>query len=572
MIRKLLLVFAGMATVTAAGTQVSAPLVYFPNRGQEHPDVRYVARSAQLTAYFLSAEVAIRMRGNGWIRMQFPGATGPERIAPERRLPGTANFLIGPEEQWRTGVPLYSGILYRRLYPGIDMRYGSDGRNLKSEFIVAPGADPSSIRVRYAGAQGLRVDLDGSLVIAAGAREMREQAPVVYQIRGGEKQAVDGQFAVFGDAVGFLIGEYDRALPLVIDPVITYSTLLGGSSSDAAMSLAVDAAGAAYVAGFTASADFPTASPEQNWNAGGNEVFVAKLNPAGNALVYCTYIGGKGDDRAYGIAVDSTGAAYVTGSTMSANFPVRNPLQTKLAGSRNAFALKLNAAGNGLVYSTYVGGGTADSANAIAIDSSGNAYIAGDTTSMNFPTTGLQRSRAGSQDAFVAKIASDGSRLVYSTYLGGSLDDHAAAIAVDASGTAYVTGSTWSTNFPVMNAYQGSLAGGQDAFVARIAANGASLLFSTYLGGSGGTIASPEAGQGIALDAQGNAYIAGVTGSTNFPVKGGAQTTNHGWGDAFVVKMTATGTLVYSTYLGGSGSDQANAIAVDATGSAYVAG
>ena len=385
---------------------------------------------------------------------------------------------------------------------------------------------------------------------------------------------VDGSFRLLGDAVGFTVGDYDRTAPLVIDPTVSYSTLLGGSNSNAAMALAVDATGAAYLAGFTASYNFPTASPVQNFNAGSNDVFVAKLTPSGNALVYATYIGGGGDDRGYGIAVDSTGAAYVAGSTTSANFPVRNALQSKRVGGRNAFVLKLSPAGNSLVFSTYLGGNGSDTANGIALDSSRNVYVAGDTTSTAFPATAgaFQRSNRGSQDAFVAKLNPAGSALVYATFLGGSLEDHAAAVAVDAGGTAYVTGSTWSPDFPVASAYQSRLAGGQDAFVARIAASGSSLVFSTYLGGSGGVIGAPEGANGIALDAAGAAYVTGTTPSSNFPLLNPYQSALRGWSDAFVSKLSAAGALAYSTYVGGSGTDVANAIAVDSGGNAYIAG
>ena len=360
--------------------------------------------------------------------------------------------------------------------------------------------------------------------------------------------------------------------PLIIDPVLSYSTLLGGSSSNAATALAVDASGSAYVAGFTASYNFPTANPEQNFNAGGNDVFVAKLTPSGNGLVYCTYLGGKADDRAYGIAVDPSGAAYITGSTASANFPVVNAFQSKLAGAKNAFVAKLNPAGNSLVYSTFLGGSASDTGNGIAVDSGGNAYVVGDTTSLNFPAGGFQKGNNGGQDAFVAKVGASGGTLLYSSYLGGANDDHGAAIAVDAGGTAYVTGSTWSTNFPVASAWQGANGGGQDAFVSRFSANGNSLLFSTYLGGSGGSLGYPESGQGIALDGQGNAYIAGVTSSSNFPVLNAFDSSLSGASDAFVAKLTAAGVPVYSTYLGGTGVDSANAIAVDAGSNAYVVG
>ena len=368
-----------------------------------------------------------------------------------------------------------------------------------------------------------------------------------------------------------MIDAYDRSAPLVIDPVL-YSTLLGGASSDAATAVAVDTSGSAYVAGFTASYDFPTANPRQNFNAGGNEVFVAKLNPAGNGLIYCTYLGGSGDDRAYGIALGADGSAYVAGVTASRNFPLANALQSRLAGAKNAFVLKLNPAGNALVFSTYLGGAGSDTANAIAVDPNGNVYVAGDTTSTAFPVTGLQTGNHGSQDAFVAKLAGDGSRLLYGTYLGGAYNDHAAAIAVDPSGTAYVTGSTYSPDFPVAQAWQNHPGGGQDAFVARLSADGGSLLFSTYLGGTGGQLGYPEIGQGIALDAQGAAYITGVTASADFPVLGPAQASRQGSLDAFAAKLSSSGTLVYSTYLGGTGLEAGNAIAVDASGAAYIAG
>jgi hypothetical protein len=505
--------------------------------------------------------------------MQFEKANPSPLIEGIERLPGHANFLIGAPRDWRPDVPLYGAVVYRALYPGIDMVYGGQGRDLKSEFVVAPGADPSRIRVRYDGAGSVRIEEDGALAIPVNGRELREQAPSIYQEQSGGRVAVEGRFAVDVDgAVRFVVGDYDVARPLIIDPVLSYSTLLGGSGFDTATSLAVDSAGAAYVAGFTESYNFPTANPEQSYNAGGNDVFVAKFNPSGSGLAYCTYVGGSADDRAYGIAVDGNGFAYVTGSTNSGNFPVRNALQSRLAGGRNAFVLKLSLAGNSLVFSTYLGGNASDNGNGIALDAGGNAYVVGDTTSTNFPATGMQRGNHGGQDAFVAKLSADGSRLLYSTYLGGESNDRGAGIAVDASGSAYITGSTYSADFPVASAFQIRNAGGQDAFIARLSADGNSLLFSTYLGGTGGIAAYPEAAQGIALDSQGSAYVTGVTSSADFPLLHAVQTSRRGSTDAFVTKVNASGALIYSTYLGGSGVEVGNAIAVDATGSAYVAG
>ena len=558
------------SVMAATAGRGATPVIFIANQGQVPEAVHFLARGAHATGYFLSGEAVFQVRGAA-LRVQFEGASPKAALEGLTRMAGAANFLTGDESGWRVGVPLYGGVAYRGLYPGIDLLYQGSGRNLKSEFVVSAGADPTRIRMRYRGVGALSVAPDGALIIPLGDTELREAAPFIYQLHGGRQVRVDGWFRVSGDMVEFGIGEYDHDAPLVIDPVL-YSTLLGGSSSDAATALAVDASGAAYVAGYTASYDFPTANPAQSYEAGSNDVFVAKLNAAGNGLVYCTYLGGVGDDRAYGLALGPDGSAYVTGMTTSKNFPVANARQSKLAGTKNAFVFKLAPAGNSLVYSTYLGGNGSDVANAIAVDGSGNAYIAGDTTSTAFPVTALQTSKGGGQDAFVAELSADGSRLVYATYLGGTYDDHAGGIAVDASGSAYVTGSTYSPNFPLAQARQAALGGTQDAFVARLSAAGDSLLFSTYLGGSGGELGYPEAGQAIALDQQGNAYVTGVTSSADFPLLGAIQTARQGWLDAFAAKLTASGTLVYSTYLGGTGLEAGNAIAVDSSGAAYIAG
>jgi hypothetical protein len=561
------------ASLTASSSGGTVPLFFIANHGQAPSEVRFMAQGSGLTAFFSPGEGLFRV-GDASVRVQFEGGSLSVEVEGIEPLPGQANFLTGEADQWRLGVPLYGGVRYRQLYPGIDMVYGANGRNLKSEFVVAPGADPAQIRVRYVSSGEVRIGERGELVIPLNGQELREQAPVIFQDRDGIREPVAGWFRLADDgSVGFDIADYDPTRPLIIDPVLSYSTLLGGSSSDAATALAVDSTGAVYLAGFTASYDFPTANPEQNFNAGSNDVFVAKLNTSGNGLVYCTYLGGKADDRAYGIAVDASGSAYVTGSTTSSNFPARNSIQATLKGAKNAFVFKLNPAGNTLVFSTYLGGNGSDTGNGIALDGSQNIYVVGDTTSLIFPATGMQKGNRGGQDAFVSKLSADGSRLVYSTYLGGSADDRGTAIAVDANGSAYVTGSTYSTDFPVANAWRGTIAGGQDAFVARLSTDGNSLLFGTFLGGSGGSLGYPEAGQGIALDTQGNVYVAGVTSSTDFPMLHPLQAAKRGSSpDAFVAKLTAAGSLSYSTYLGGTGVDNASAIAVDTSGSAYVVG
>jgi hypothetical protein len=564
------------SSIAAPPSSPEIPLVFAANAGQTVEQDLYTARNSHLNVAFRRGEVAFRLPGT-CLRMRFLGAKDVQPVGIQR-LSAQANFLTGGRDHWRTGVPLYAGIQYSALYPGVDLFFASDKARLKSDFVVSPGADPGAIRIRYIGpddtaVRAIAIESDGSLSIHADGEIIHEGAPVVYQHSGGRSVHIEARFVSFDDgSVGFAVERYDPSLPLIIDPVITYSTFLGGSGIDAATAVAVDSTGSTYITGFTDSANFPTANPARNFNAGGNEVFIAKLNPSGNSLMYCTYIGGAGDDRGYGIAVDAVGSAYVTGWTASQNFPVQLPLQSRLAGLRNAFVLKLNPAGNTLQFSTYLGGNAQDSGNAIALDAGGNLYIAGDTTSINFPNTGFQRGNRGGSDAFITKISGDGARLLYSTYLGGSGNDRASGIVVGPAGNAYVTGSTSSTDFPVRGAFQNANAGGQDAFLTKLSSDGTALMFSTYLGGAGGTVSYPEAGQAIAMDTQENTYVAGVTSSINFPVSNAFRSALSGQCDAFVAKFDKSGNLAYSTYFGGSGIDVANGIAVDSNGSAWVVG
>jgi uncharacterized repeat protein (TIGR01451 family) len=391
------------------------------------------------------------------------------------------------------------------------------------------------------------------------------------------------------------VGAYDASRPLVIDPVLSYSTYLGGSFDDSASSIAVDAAGSAYVTGETNSTDFPTAnSVDSAYGGGDSDTFVAKLNAEGTALVYATYLGGNtfstggavSGGGGLGIAVDAYGDAYVTGFTNSTNFPTANPLQPAYGGGvSDAFVAKLNAAGSALVYATYLGGSVFDACHGIALDAAGNAYVTGITASTNFPTANaLQPAYGGGRDnAFVAKLNAAGSALVYATYLGGSdgIGDNGTTgtgLAVDTAGNAYVTGSTLGSFPTTANALQPSYgedklkSNNGDAFVAKLNVAGSALVYATYLGGNG-----RDQGYGIALDAYGNAYVTGLTTSTNFPTAGPLQPTggDDGFGtlDAFVAKLNAAGSaLVYATYLGGKGADEGHAIALDGAGNAYVTG
>lgn len=566
---------SGAWAATPPGGQPGLPLFFVPNRGQAAAAVRYTLRAPRFSVQFKPSETYLDL-GRGGLALRFAGANPEPRIEPLDGLAGKVNFLLGDKrEDWQTDVPVWAAIVYRDLYAGIDLVYRVAGGRLKTEFRVAPGADPSLIRWLYRGALERHIDDAGRLVVAAVGGQLQEDKPDLYQEAGGLREPVEGGFRLLEDGtVSFRVADYDRSRALVIDPVVEFSTYLGGSGLDSARAIAVDAAGNSYVAGYTDSSDFPALNPLQT-RGGGTDAFVAKLSAAGG-LVYCTYLGGSWDDRAFGIAVDAGGSAFVTGWTYSPNFPVTSgTLQRRLGGGRDAFAAKLNPAGNTLAYSTYLGGSGNDNGNGIAIDGAGNAYLAGDTYSGSFPLLyAFQGSRGGGQDAFVSKLNPSASALVWSTYLGGSGEDRANAIAVGASGNAYVTGGTASANFPVFQPLLSDNAGGQDAFVTKFSSDGRTLAYSTYLGGSGGTVAANEMGTAIQVDAGGNAYVAGMTSSTNFPTVSAFQSVRGGGTmDAFAAKLNPAGSaLLYSTYLGGAGLDYAYGIAVTSSGAAAVAG
>jgi hypothetical protein len=354
-----------------------------------------------------------------------------------------------------------------------------------------------------------------------------------------------------------------------IDGCPVYSTYLGGSDSDYSRGIGVDSNGSAYVAGDTYSTDFPTKNPFQGKRKGNCDAFVTKLSPSGKTLFYSTYLGGSDWDKGRGIAVDSNGSAYVTGFAWSKNFPTNNPFQGTQNGGVDAFVTKLSPIGNNLLYSTYLGGSDYDYGSDIALDINGSAYVIGGTLSTNFPTNNpFQGKKNGNFDSFVTKLSSKGNTLLYSTYLGGSDHDYCIGIAVDRSGSAYVTGYTWSTDFPMKNPFQGTLNGYSDILVTKLSPGGNTLLYSTYLGGS-----NDDSGLGIAVDSNGSAYVTGDTRSTDFPTMNPYQGTRNGYRDVLVAKLSPEGnTLLYSTYLGGIDEDSGCGIAVDSNGSAYVTG
>lgn len=626
------------------------------NAGQTDPQIDFIARGRGYTLLLTATDVALSLvapRGDDRIdpvlRMKLVGANRNAIKTGLEGLPGKVNYFLGNDSAaWRRNIATYAKVGYRDVYPGVDLVYYGNQRRLEYDFVVAPGTDPQAIKLEFDGADELSVDAQGNLVLrSASAAVLQLRKPFVYQERDGIRQEISAAYGLAGRQLSFVIDAYDAARPLVIDPVLVYATRLGGGDVDAGYAIAADAAGNVYVTGETSSTDFLVAKPSQKAYGGATDVFVAKLSADGAQLIYATYLGGRGADVGYGIAVDAVGNACITGDTRSSDFPLASPWQPQLGGAVDVFVAKLSANGARLLYSTYFGGsggergqgiacdaagnayvagytnstdmptinplqpafagGNADAfalklnpdgkpiyatylgggndrpdyATAIAADTAGNAYVTGFTNSPDFPTAKPLQKFVGPTDVFVTKISPTGSALVYSTHLGGGADDEAMAIAVDAAGSAYVTGQTESPDFPTTaGAFRtqcvaidaklpiGNICLGGDAFVSKLNPEGSALVYSTYLSGSGF-----EVGRAIAVDAKGNAYVTGLTTSKDFPTSHAVQPAFGGGAyDAFVVKLDPGGAVAYSTYLGGSRDDVANGIAVDPAGDAWVTG
>ncbi len=556
----------------------------------------FVARGDGYALSITRDGVALALR-EATLRMRFFDTRRVVHVAGLDPLPSRSNYFIGRDPaRWRTGVPHFARVRYDGVSPGVDAVFYGNQRALEYDLVVAPGADPSRIVLAFTGAEHIRIDADGALVLHTSGGDVVQRKPVVYQDVDGEQRAVAGAFVPRGrhggeQHVGFRIGAYDRSRPLVIDPVLSYATYLGGNPDNDGRAIAADANGNAYVTGYTRSATFPRVGglPAPN-NAlqGDRDVFVAKFDSSG-VLVYSTYLGGNGNtarEQGNAIAVDGDGNVYVTGETDSTNFPTVNPLPppNDAAQGDDAFVTKLGPNGDTIVYSTYLGGtSSSDIGRAIAVDATHNAYVAGSTFSDDFPTAGTLANNVlhGVIDAFVTKLATNGSSLVYSIFLGGSGADQAFGIAVRNS-EAYVTGRTQSSDFPLMSglpAPNNSLRGFSDGFATKINTTGNGIVYSTYLSGS----SDIDDGNAIAVDGDGNAYIGGKTESNNLlhttATSGSLPAPNaafRGGADGFVAKLGTTGNSVtFLAFLGGSGNgddDEVNGIAVDANHDIYVIG
>lgn len=642
------------------------PLSFEENEGQQEPSVRFSARGNGYRILLTNDGPSFVFNGENAgskksISIRFPTQTQP-RVTGVEKLPGTTNYFIGRNRSgWKTRIAKYARVKYEQVFPGIDIAYYGRGHDLEYDLVAEPGADTSKLQFSVSGTghpEDVRINESGDLILRANDAELTLHRPIAYQqMPKGKRRQIEARYALpeaAGSAtkngqfpVSIQVENYDRTQQLVVDPVVSFSTFLGGTSLDYGTAIAVDSAGNSYVAGFTYSGDFPTVNPFQSsLQLAATNAFITKINAAGTAILYSTYLGGSASGggnvtnggSANGIAVDSSGNAYVVGDTDSSDFPVTpGAFNASCTTCPNMFITKLDSTGSQLVYSTYFGGifspgDFGDTAWAVAVDGSGSSYVAGRAGTESFPTTpgafqttgdgafvsklnpsgsGLSYSTllvdagiatgvkvdsagnayitgAGGRNGFpttpgafqtasspgsnpigfVTKFNNNGSALIYSTLLGGTNWDEGNGIDIDTAGNAYVVGQTFSTDFPLSNAYQSTLNGPANVFVSKLNSSGTGLIYSTYLGGSRDDWAA-----GVAVDSTGNAYITGYASSTDFPVVGPLQSIfGGGSSDAFLTVMSPNGSPTFSTFLGGDSSDQGYAVAVDSSSNAYVAG
>jgi len=583
------------------------------NLGQAPREFDVLSRTARgYTLYLSSSSTAIAMRGGSKgraarrIATRLMGAAQsvpPELISPQ---PHHVNYFLGSDPKaWVTDVPTFSKVKYPSVYPGIDVVYYANGAHLEHDFVVAAGANPDRIRLQFEGADSISTDADGNLVLQAGEERLHFRKPVLYQGEGRRRKSIAGSYRMNSDGTaGFAVGPFDPKMPLVIDPVVVFATYIGQQRYDAGIRVASDPSGNVYAVGYTIDFNFrPTPGAFTTPPGAQNDanVLITKLTPDGRSAIYTTYIGGESSDHGLGLATDAAGNLYIAGSTASRDFPVTSSAYQRLPGNSanvfsawgDCFVTKLNPAGNSLIYSTLLGSTGVEACTALAVDAAGNAYVTGSTTSQSFPRTEgayqilFQFGNASPAiETFVSKLDPSGSRLLYSTFAGGNGKDIASAIAVDAAGNAYVAGATLSTNFPTTpGAFQSVRRTNNpsrlqpDAFLLKLNPTGTALMYSTLLGGS-----DVDEAFGMALGPDGSAYICGSTQSSDFPVTaqayqtafkgtGGTKDRLFDAGDAFAAKLNPAGTaLEFATFLGGSKDDRALNCALDANGNLHLSG
>jgi hypothetical protein len=538
-----------VATATSrAASRSRLPLEFEPNVGQAAPEIRFLGRSEGMTLLFQADRVDLVAEG-GRVGLRFVDAEPGLEPAPSEPTGGRSHYFQGTDpNHWRVGVPRFAALRYPGVYPGIDAVFRDNGSTTEYDFFVAPGADPRAIRLILEGADEVSLEPSGDVVVLAGRQRMVQRAPVLFQQDGLGRLAVEGGWEVRDDGtLGFRIGAYDPARTLVIDPVVDFSTYIGGSGGDAVNGIAVDGEGYIFLTGSTLSVNFPLQDPFDITLSGSSDAFIAKLDPSGRRLIFSTYFGGTNTDAGYEIALGPGGDVHVAGATASIDFPTVTAFQNSFGGGAgDAFVARFDPTGAVLERSSYLGGSGSggDLPVGLSVDGSGGVFVSGLVQSSDFPVTGgaFQTAYGGSGDVFVTKVGASGS-LVYSSYLGGSDFDTGGANAIDSSGNVYVVGSTWSSDFPVINGLDDTFSGGvTDGFVAKISPTGAALVWSTFLGGSGNDGAS-----GVDLDQSRNVYVTGQTGSADFPVDDDIDPTfGGGLSDGFATKLDPTGTSILS--------------------------
>jgi len=591
------------------------PLYFIENCGQLDGQVAYYLPGSDKTLYFTAEGVTFALTGrrqtvdsrqgeedpflpadfspspdlpfspslSRWaVKLDFVDANPAVQPVGESSLEMVVSYFKGKPEDWHTGLRTYSRLVYRDLWPGIDLVYYGTVNQLKYEFVVHPGADPAQIRLAYRGASDVRLNAVGQLEVTTPVGSFTDDTPVAYQEIGGQRVPVKMSYElpmtdevnpVTNSPFSFAIGDYDATRPLILDPaILLYSGFIGGNGEEQAYDIAVDNTGNAYVVGFTGSSNFPTIEgPDLIFNGGTYDVFIAKIRADGAGLVYAGFLGGTGDEEGSGVAVDNLGNAYITGYTGSTDFPVLNgPDLSFNGGTYDVFIAKINTTGTALIYSGFLGGSDSDYGLDIILDEANAVYITGRTASSNFPTViGPDLSFNGTYDAFVTKVNAAGDSLVYSGFVGGNNDERSYSIAIDDAQNVYITGWTKSDDFPTTNGFDQVYNGLEDAFVVKVDNDGTTLAYASFLGSGG-----DDRGYGVAVDDAGYAYVTGYTNSPGFPtISGGMDTTHNGNYDAFVAKVHPNGSnLSYASFLGGSGNDYAYNIAIDTQGNSYVTG
>ncbi len=581
------------------------PLSFEANQGQFATPVHFTTRQAGGIFFFTTHEMAavfrrttsdsalaedLEIEGEGEgslpylesetlaLKVHFLGASPTVEIEGLDPLPGRVNYFSGSDPvHWQQAVPTYATILYHNLYPHTDLRYSGVGGRLKYDFLLDPGAEVDRIALAYTGVEGLELNGAGQLQVRTAWGTLVEDAPLAWQEgEAGRREPVAVRYRLQpGDIVGFQVGAYDPARPLVIDPTLRYGTYVGGGSVEHGRDIAVDGEGNVLVTGSTQSSDFPTTAGAFDRNrAAGQDVYVLKLAADGSGLLFSTFVGGKESESGFGLALDGDGNPVVVGWAWSSDFPTTSGAHdTSYGGNRDAFVFKLSADGSKLLFSTFVGGSERDAIYPVQVDGDGNVILTGYTLSTDFPTTAgaYDGTHNGDKEIIVCKLSPDGSELLFSTFVGGKHMDLGRHIVLDSAGNYVVTGYTWSSDYPTTpDAYDRTHGGGErDMFLLKLSADGSTLLASTYVGGSG-----DERGRGLALDGQGNPVIAGYTSSSNFPTTPGAYDTTYGGAyDIYALKLSADATtLLYSTLVGGSQNDYARGMDMDASGNIFVVG